>query len=316
MQDSATFYTYPVEQCDIPHTRRNSLMEYRKLRETCLRDLRGPSSNPIYQQINYLAWHTATFHTLQEARRIEPHQSFSQELWKLVVDGYATVMSVGIRRLVDTQADSISINKVIKKVKNAAQNNKLITRENFICHDGLPYDYRASLERYRQAHGGTIPIGFHPTEGPEAWSRSETLHHLFNRLSGHPSPEKRTDVIHSSVITKLEDELKHPAIGKICTFTNKQIAHVADLEILYVPTYEEAMTALKILCTVSNFITSTIFYDLSMGTVVPNTQKVPFEGLDQPWVASENIHLLRNRWEDLCNSMNSWTKDNTNQFLL
>jgi hypothetical protein len=32
-------------------------------------------------------------------------------------------------------------------LRTCAKNSKLSTRENYVCHDGLPYDYEAMMQR-------------------------------------------------------------------------------------------------------------------------------------------------------------------------
>jgi len=52
-------------------------------------------------QVQELAWHTATFRTLNEARRIEPDRAVNGAMWELMIAGYANLMTLGIRGLVD-----------------------------------------------------------------------------------------------------------------------------------------------------------------------------------------------------------------------
>jgi hypothetical protein len=53
-----------------------------------------------------------------------------------------------------------------------------ITRENYVCYDGLPYDYEAVRDRAfsnlpRNESG--VSVGVMPTSGPEGWPMSERI---------------------------------------------------------------------------------------------------------------------------------------------
>jgi hypothetical protein len=64
-------YEYTVEQCDVPKVRRGALREYRQFRRKCLEYLRDDTNTSVMNQVHDLAWHTAVFRTLNEARRLE-----------------------------------------------------------------------------------------------------------------------------------------------------------------------------------------------------------------------------------------------------
>jgi hypothetical protein len=60
-------------------------------------------------------------------------------------DGYVATQILAIRRLVDDRnADVIPIRGLVKDI---SRNFALFTRENFVCFDGLPYDYDAVRRR-------------------------------------------------------------------------------------------------------------------------------------------------------------------------
>jgi hypothetical protein len=138
-------YEYPVEQCDVPEVRRASLAEYRVFRNKCLEYMRGDASTSVMNQVQDLAWHTAVFRTLNEARRLEPNRAVNGAIWELLATGYANLMTLGIRRLVDKDSRTDSVWNVIVEVEKRPE---LLTREKFVCYDGLPYDYEAVYRKY------------------------------------------------------------------------------------------------------------------------------------------------------------------------
>jgi hypothetical protein len=88
----------------------------------------------------------------------------------------------------------------------------LITRENYVCHDGLPYDYELVHQRWVSS----LPVtedGIHccslPTQGPDAWRTSERIHKHFDILA-QISPRERTreDLVRPEVLENLESQIK------------------------------------------------------------------------------------------------------------
>jgi len=308
-QVSHVEYKYSIEECDIDASKRFALQKYRKLRQYCLEYLRGPSVCPVYGQLRKLAWHTAVFQTLNEARRLEPDAPASGPAWKLLSEGYASLMSLGIRKLLDKDKRRISLAWIIDKLK---KNSHLLTREFFVCHDGLPYDYQSSRERYYAAmseHERTETC-FHPTTGPCGWEMAEKMHEEFDKLCGHPSRRSRKDKVSESILVSVEKLLSHESISRVEAMASKVIAHTVIIkpgeEKVVVPTYEDVSTALATLVGLANFVSTVIFFDMHFGHVVPIYSGDPVEALDQPWISSSNLARLSGFWDELRKFMNEW----------
>lgn len=305
-----------VEQCDVPEARRAALNEYRIFRRECLERISGAADTSIANQIHDLTWHTAVFRTLNEARRIEPRRSVNGALWELTTAGYATLMTLGIRKLVDRDRRANSVWNAITFVQ---QHNELLTRENFICSNGLPYDYEAVRgEDYASIDfksGGTVR--WLPTRGPKAWTTSELMHKAFDKFCGNPARRERTDRVEPSILITLKDHLAHPAIKKVCAFTNKRIAHADHTseraEAVPVATYNDIDDALQQIIRVTDCL-SGLFFD-GLGSVVATPQFNVLEGLDRPWVTQRNLSALRRYWDELCGSMDAWTSSAGDELL-
>jgi hypothetical protein len=110
-------YEYPIEQCDVPAVRRPALTEYRLFRRKCLEYLRGNAPTSVMNQVHNLAWHTAVFRTLNEARRLEPERAVNGAMWELIGHGYASLMTLGIRKLVDRDPRTDSVWNVIAQIE-------------------------------------------------------------------------------------------------------------------------------------------------------------------------------------------------------
>lgn len=311
-------YDYSVEQCDVPDVRRAALVEYRTFRTKCLEYMRGEADTSVMNQVHGLTWHTAVFRTLNESRRIESSRAVNGALWELTTAGYASLMTLGIRKLVDKDPRTDSVWNVISLVERRPE---LLTREKFICYDGLPYDfarihdkYLASLDMSSGSH-----VGWLPTKGPEAWAMSEIMHKAFDRLSGNPANRKRIDTIQVSILSALKKRLSHPAIEKVCTMADRRMAHAERIseesEAVPIVTYVDIDTALKQIVCVANFLSSSFFYDATFGSVVATPQFDVLEHLDEPWVTPQNKPLLHTYWRELCTSMDSWANTDNGEFL-
>lgn len=218
-------YEYPIDQCNVPPAQRESLKGYREFRQKCLDDLFGDSDTSVANQLHALAWDSAVFKTLNEARRLEPERAVNGALWELTASGYASLMTVGIRKLVDADKRSNSVSNVLNYVEC---NLKLMTRENFVCSDGVPYDYEAVQKTWWQLMDwkkqGSRSI---PTKGPQAWGISEMMHQAFDMLSGVDKKEDRTraDSVQPELLKKLKDSLSDSAIESVRNLVRKVIAH-------------------------------------------------------------------------------------------
>jgi hypothetical protein len=107
-------------------------------------------------------------------------------------DGYVATQILAIRRLVDDRnADVIPIRGLVKDIR---RNFALFTRENFVCFDGLPYDYDAVQRREMVQRIGTGPF-WAQTPGPSAYGTPRMAHKQFDRLVGvRPEDRQRGEV--------------------------------------------------------------------------------------------------------------------------
>jgi hypothetical protein len=310
-------YEYPLEQCDVPAVRRNALQEYRKFRHRCLEYLRGDADSSVMNQVHGLAWHTAVFRTLNEARRLEPGRAVNGAMWELITEGYANLMALGIRRLVDKDPRTDSVWNVIAQVE---KHPELLRRENFVCYDGLPYDYEAVFQRH--INSGKFDSGgprWLPTKGPEAWATSKLLHQAFDAMAGFPAKRRRLEKAEPSILAALKADLEHETIKAVCIMADKTIAHAERLaetsDAIPTVTYNTIDQAMERIIRVASFLSAHFFYDAAFGSVVPVPQFNVLEALDQPWVNTESLPALHEHWDTLSNTMETWANDASDVFL-
>lgn len=97
--------------------------------------MRGESNTSVSNQLHSLTWHTAVFRTLNEARRLEPDRPVNGAMWELITAGYVSLMTLGIRRLVDKDPRTDSLWNVIAQVEKRPE--LLTERSSFATTDCL-----------------------------------------------------------------------------------------------------------------------------------------------------------------------------------
>ena len=274
-----------------------------------MESLVGDNETSVMTQVHNLAWYTVVFRTLNEARRIEPEQKVNGALWELLTAGYGGLLTLGIRKLVDKDPRTDSLWNAIDLIKKRPE---LLTREKFVCYDGLPYDWELAQKTYYQklTDEKFAKAHFLPTKGPEAWAKSEMMHRAFDKLSGNPSTRRREDKIQASILNKLIEKLEHPAFLKVCEMVNQQIAHAErlpeDVKLSTAITYNDINEAFKQVVQVANFLLGSFFCDTAIGSIVPTPQFDVLEALDAPWVKAENLNLLQDYWQKQSDEMDGW----------
>jgi hypothetical protein len=303
-------YEYPIQQCDVPTVRRAVLGEYRLFRRRCLEYLRGDAPTSVMNQVHGLAWHTAVFRTLNEARRLEPERAVNGAMWELIGDSYASLMTLGVRKLVDRDPRTDSVWNVITQIERRPE---LLRREHFVCYDGLPYDPQVAQERHLRSN--TIEsnrVRWLPTRGPEAWGTSQLLHGAFDALAGFPAKRKRLDTVRLEILEKLKAHLAHEAIAAVCELADRSIAHAeritADDKPVANVTFNTVDTALKSIVQVASFISTHFFSDAAFGSVVPVPQFDVLEHLDARFVETSHLPALHAHWHEVSDRLADWTE--------
>src|SRR5258708_10542607 len=119
-----------------------------------------------------------------------------------LLHGHVATQVLAIRRLVDDgNSDIISLRRLVKDMR---RNFALFTRENFVCFDGLPYDYEA-VQRKEMMERIGAGVFWGETSGPAAHSTSRMAHEQFDRLACiRPENRRREDRLPISLVTTIE----------------------------------------------------------------------------------------------------------------
>jgi hypothetical protein len=196
-------YRYPLADCDVPPERRAALEAYRAKRRQWLSWLDTDEHHAIWSAISAMVWTDVAFRTLTQLAIDYEETCLSNTLMaEQIINGHVATQVLTIRRLVDNSGtDVISLRRLIKDVR---RNWKLFTRENYICHDGLPYDYQAVMQNEMATRAGT-GVFWGATTGPDSYGSSSMAHELFDRLSGiQPDNRSREDRLPIALLDTIE----------------------------------------------------------------------------------------------------------------
>ena len=286
-------YKYTLDQCSVPVVRRPVLEAYRTCRRECLERLQGDAETSVLNQVLHLTWYTVVFRTLNESRCLEQGRGVNGAMWELITAGYANIITLGIRRLVDTHPNADSVWNVIGRLERRPE---LLTRENFVCHDGLPFDDKAVYQKHLDTFKANSGPHWLATEGPDAFDTSARMHGAFDALCGFPTKRKPLDKVDVSIFATLRGQLKHPIVEKVRNMVDRTVAHAERIPIgaPAVPpaTYNEVNEALGIIVRVCQFVLWNLLAEGGFCSIVATPQFDVLQDLDQPWCLPATVPAL------------------------
>jgi hypothetical protein len=198
-------YEYTIAQCDVPQTSRAALESYRAKRLLWLTWIDTDEHHAIWTTISSMVWTDVSFRTLAEFAVKDENSGLTNTLLgEALIDGHVATQVLAIRRLMDDRnSDIISLRRLVKDLR---RNWDLFNRENYVCFDGLPYDYAAVEQRemMKMVQSMKRPIWVETT-GPGGYSASRMAHEQFDRLAGiDPGSRNRADRLPVSLLTTIE----------------------------------------------------------------------------------------------------------------
>jgi hypothetical protein len=247
-----------------------------------------------------------SFRVLARLAEIDVSSSLRNALLaEILIDGHFAIQVLTVRRLMDYRPDVISLPRLLRDLK---ANIHLFTRENFVCHDGLPYDYEEAERRVWASRTGKGPF-WGPTTGPDAYGTSEIMHNMFDRLTG-AAPESRTreDQIPDRIVDKLSEWLNNSGSDQIVVWSHKFLAHGADaasrrnVDLAAIrPALDKHTNALRVFARVAE--AAGMLLGSGLGQYVPTAQ---FDKLDRlpEWTQPQ----LDEYWEQLTSERENFTQ--------
>lgn len=301
-------YRYDLDECFVENKR--SLEAFRSKRLEWKSWLDDDEHHAIWPTLLGMVFRDVSFASIAELARSNPSGPLTTSLIaEAIIHGHVAQQILAIRRLTDANRQNISLRRLLIDVKN---NSHLLTRENLICFDGLPYDYQAVIDaEFRTQKPGVAY--WVATEGPMAGSTSRMRHEWLDRLIGNaPDNRSRQDRIKKSVFVQLEKILDQSNAVAISKWSHAFLAHAGsplrrqEVESTEV-TNDRISSAIRELVRITEFISNNILgIGGYRGAVMPTAQYDVFENLHHPVASTaqqgsaSELWMARSREWDSC----------------
>jgi hypothetical protein len=299
-------YDYPITQCDVAPEKRSALESYRAKRRLWLTWIDTDEHHAIWRVISSMVWTDVSLRVLAHLAVNDENNALNNSLLaEALLEGHVATQILAIRRLMDDRnEDIISLRRLVKDLK---RNRALFTRENYVCFDGLPYDYEAVLQRELMEHarGGAF---WGETSGPGAHSTSRMAHEQFDQLTGiNAANRSREDRLHVSVLATIERWINESGADELAKWSHAYLAHaggpearkrIADLTM----TRNKITDAIRPLARATEAISAwLLFAGGRSGSLMPVAQFNQFENLDKPIMQAGRGVDARALWDQLSN---------------
>jgi hypothetical protein len=304
-------YAYTLAQCDVAPEKRDALQSYRDKRRLWLSWIDRDEHHAIWNVLSSMVWTDATFKVLtQFATKDENSPLNNTLLGQALIDGQIATQVLAIRRLVDNgNSDIISLRRLLKDLR---RNFNLFSRENYVCFDGLPYNYALVQHQEMLAHAGKGPF-WGQISGPGAHAPSRMAHEQFDRLAGiNPANRSREDRLPLFLLATIERWLDDSGADELAQWSHAYLAHaggpearkrIADL----VVTGNKVTDAIKALVRVTEAISAWLLWAGSRShSLMPVAQFNVFERLDRPIIDTDGVEGAFKLWHKLSDERNRY----------
>lgn len=300
-------YAYTLAQCDVATEKHGALQSYRDKRRLWLSWISTDEHHAIWTALSSMVWTDVAFKTLTNFAAGDEGNALSNPLLaEALLDGHVATQVLAIRRLMeDTQKDRISLRSLMKDLRS---NFALLTRENYVCFDGLPYDYEAVRRARFIENAGNWGKGgiWMSTEGPQGDGVSELAHMQFDKLAGiDPAKRSREDRLPSSLLKTIEKWLGDSGADDLAKWSHAYLAHAGgpksrkQIDDLMV-TANKITDAIRALSRVTEAISAWLLNASGRtNALMPIAQFNPFEKLDKPIMQAGGEAAAYRLWHKL-----------------
>ena len=217
-------YEYSVVDCDVSD--KAGLERYRRKRTAWVNWLDDDEHHAIWQVLTQMVWNEVAFNTLAGIADADGDSALNNTLIiEAVLNGHAAMQVLAIRRLTDTTKNVLSLSKLLQDIRS---HRELLTRENYVAFDGLPYDYAVVEEEHFTTRGSGVM--WLDTTGPGAFESARRAHEQFDRLSGvSPDRRKRDDRVPAKLIDTIERWITDCGAKDIADWSHSYLTHAGSL---------------------------------------------------------------------------------------
>ena len=249
-----------------------------------------------------MVWNEVAFETLVKIADSDQESALNNTLIRdAVLNGHVALQVLAIRRLTDTTRNVISLSRLLQDIR---KHRKLLTRENYVAFDGLPYE-PASVEDPYFPTLGSGP-NWLATTGPHAFSSAQRAHERFDQLSGVRSNErKREDCLPVRLLDTIEGWVESCDAKGIAKWSHSYIAHAGSQtrreEIAgFSMQGHKVSIAIKGLARAAEGISAYILYSSGrMNALMPTPQLDQFEHLKNAVLSGKNEVDPHEVWNSL-----------------
>jgi hypothetical protein len=306
-------YAYAITECDVAVEKRPVLQAYRDKRRLWLSWIDTDEHHAIWTTLSLMIWTDVAFRTLAQCAIDDENSGLTNTLLsEALLNGHVATQVLAIRRLIDDRnKDIISLRRLVKDIR---RNFDLFTRENYVCFDGLPYDYETVQNREMmqivQAGGGMV---WGATCGPTAHGTSRMAHEQFDRLASiDPARRRPEDLLPVSLLTTIEAWLDDSGADQLAEWSHAYLAHAGGPEArkriaaATVTTNKIAHT-IRALARVTEAISAyLLFAGGRSNSLMPVAQFNQFEKLDRPVMQPGDDTHARKLWHQLGDERNHY----------
>jgi hypothetical protein len=176
-----------------------------------------------------MVWTDVSFKVLTHLAMNDESDALSNTLLgQALIDRHVATQVLAIRRLMDVgNSDVISLRRLVKEI---GRNFALFTWENYVCFDGLPYDYEAVQRKEMMERIGTGAF-WGQISGPDAHGTSRMAHEQFDRLAGfRPEDRRRDDRLPTSLLRTIGRWLDDSGADELAKWSHAYLAHAGGPE--------------------------------------------------------------------------------------
>jgi AbiU2 len=305
-------YVYSIAQCDIASERHAALQSYRDKRRLWLSWIDTDEHHAIWTVLSSMVWTDVSFKALTHFAVSDENNGLNNSLLaEALLNGHVATQVLAIRRLMDKgNGDVISLRRL---VKDLGRNFALLTRENYVCFDGLPYDCEAALKRNMMQRAGQTGPFWGERHGPNADWVSRLAHEHFDKLANvDPAKRSREDRLPASLLKTIQKWLDDSGADDLANWSHAFLAHaggpeerkkIIDLRV----TTNKITDAIKALARVTEAISAWLLCASGRtSSLMPVAQFNPFEKLDKPIMQADGNADAWKLWHQLSHERNSY----------